>query len=232
MLTVALVFVAYHAPSTQCIAPGLVLVRGALSTHEQRALLLHAREQNGFAAGGDGRTRLYERVDALPDCFGQLCAQAVAAARDVDAALPSCEATHCLVNAYDSPSGLRWHRDIYQNDGDGDHPIVNLSVGASCRFGVRLGGTELEVRLRSGDAILFGGPSRFVEHAVLEVLLDEMPTWMAEEGHGDPMRLSFTFREAPSVLGHEDKYKTFDVGQDFFEATQCAWRPSDGLIAV
>ena len=65
--------------------------------------------------------------------------------------MPTCKPSHCLVNLYRSPKGLRWHRDIYENDGDGDHPIVNLSVGATCVFGVEagLGGKRKLVRLRS-----------------------------------------------------------------------------------
>lgn len=216
------------------VAPGLLVVRGALSVSEQKGLASAAQRvgaRHGFAHGGDGRGRIYDRVRALPSSFAKLCARAVRTACAADELLPSCEATHCLINIYRSQSGLRWHRDIYANDGDGDSPIVNLSVGASCRFGVRLAdGSVRKLTLRSGDALLFGGPSRFVEHAVLEVLLDELPAWMSAD---DARRLSFTFREAPSVLGHEHKYRTFDVSAKFFERTQRAWRgPADGLVAV
>jgi len=141
--------------------------------------------------------------------------------------MPDCRPSHVLINHYTSSKGLLWHRDIYANDGDGDKPIVNLSVGASCIFGVRddRTGRERKVRLRSGDALLFGGPSRFIRHAVLKVLLDEVPPWM-----DDACRLSFTFREAPSVLGQEEHYRRFEVRQRWFEETQRAWRTGDPLV--
>jgi len=125
--------------------------------------------------------------------------------------------------------GLVWHRDIYANDGDGDKPIVNLSVGATCVFGLRdENGKVRRVRLNSGDALLFGGPSRFIRHAVMEVLLDDVPSWMTE---ADAYRLSFTFRDASSVLGQEAHYRTFEVKRRWFEETQKAWRPGDPLVA-
>ena len=189
-----------------------------------------AEKLDGFFAGGDGHERVFDRVRALPRCFRRICAKAVKHACNADDELPGCAPTHCLINRYRSSSGLRWHRDIYANDGDGDAPIINLSVGASCRFGVRLDdGTEHEVRLRSGDALLFGGPNRFVKHSVLGIDLDEQPEWMDANS---PFRLSFTFREAHSILGHEAKYSSFDVSTDQFEATQHAWQPGDGLVSV
>ena len=129
---------------------------------------------------------------------------------------------------YTSGKGLLWHRDIYANDGDADRPNVNLSVGASCTFGVRLpGGRERRIKLDSGDALLFGGPCRFIEHAVLDVHLDERPAWMDEA-----YRLSLTFRDASSVLGQEAFYRSFDVNKGWFRKTQRAWRPGDPLVHV
>lgn len=229
--------IATHGPrhvsqDVEVLAPGLVYVRGVLTMSEQQDLAhaaakLGRRPDLGFIEA-NGRARMYDRVAALPSSFRRLCARAVSSASAADANLPACVPTHCLTNCYRTPHGLRWHRDIYRNDGDGDAPIVNLSVGASCRFGVRLeDGTVRELTLCSGDALLFGGPSRFVEHAVLEIKLDERPDWMDPS---DPHRLSFTFREAPSVLGQEAKYRTFDVSTSRFEETQRAWRPNDGLV--
>merc|ERR1712227_176661 len=106
--------------------------------------------------------------------------------------------------------------------GDGDAPIVNLSVGASCIFGVKDEDDRVRhIRLNSGDALLFGGANRFVRHAVLKVLLDERPRWMEQE---NAYRLSFTFRQAHSVLGQEEHYRAFQVQQRWFQQTQRAWR--------
>jgi alkylated DNA repair protein (DNA oxidative demethylase) len=53
-------------------------------------------------------------------------------------------------------------------------PVVSLSVGDSCVF--RFGNTErrsrpwCDVVLESGDAVVFGGPSRFAFHVVPKTL--------------------------------------------------------------
>ena len=110
--------------------------------------------------------------------------------------------------------------------------MICLSVGASCSFGVALplaGESERRVvSLHSGDAIMFGGPSRFVEHAVLGVQLDMRPAWMT----ADACRVSLTFREAPSALGREDCFRSFDLSNEVkecFERTQHEWREGDPL---
>lgn len=103
---------------------------------------------------------------------------------------------HCdFPDRYSSTSGLVWHRDIYRNDGDGDAPIVILSLGAPCQFGVEsvVTGERRVIELRSGDALVFGGPCRFIKHAVLSIDLERSPTWMPVEQRA---RLSLTFREA------------------------------------
>ena len=229
--------------SVEVLAPGLVVIRGALSEEEQRRLASSAhrlgrRADAGFLTSSgqpnaaSGRGRIYDKSSRLPGAFRRLCSKVVDAARASDDAMPSCKPSHILVNKYTSSKGLVWHRDIYDNDGDGDHPIVNLSVGASCDFGVEVGifGKLKTVRLRSGDALLFGGPARYVKHAVKRVLLDETPEWMAAST-GPSYRLSFTFRQAPSVLGQEKKYRTFDIGRRWFKQTQRAWRPGQPLVA-
>ena len=144
---------------------------------------------------------------------------------------PRAQTWHCLINYYNSAKGLLWHRDIYANDGDGEKPIINLSVGATCTFGVRLpSGSVNKLILRSGDALLFGGPCRFVEHAVLNVRLDELPAWLAAERRAEPYRLSLAFRDATSVLGREEFFRQFDVSKGWFRSTQRAWRPGQPLV--
>ena len=80
------------------------------------------------------------------------------------------------------------------------------------------------------DALLFGGPCRFVKHAVLDVNLNELPAWMAVECGAEPYRLSLTFRDATSVLGREEFFRRFDVSKGWFRQTQRAWRPGNSLI--
>ena len=86
-------------------------------------------------------------------------------------------------------------------------------------------GRVRKLHLRSGDALLFGGPCRFVKHAVLDVNLNELPAWMAVECGAEPYRLSLTFRDATSVLGREEFFRRFDVSKGWFRQTQRAWRP-------
>lgn len=240
-MMIAIIVAVSHA-SADVISPGLVVLRGAISERDQVYLAqsthkLGARKINGFHdASGNlnaamGRGRIYDRSDKLPSRFTQLARSAVRDARRSDEAMPDCTPSHCLINYYSSAcEGFKWHRDIYENDGDGDHPVINICVGSTCTFGVRIDGRTVELQLRSGDALLFGGPCRFVEHAVLNVDHDDRPSWMAK---GDlDGRLSFTFREASSVLGREDFFRNFDVGAGWFEKTQSVWRLGDPLVAA
>jgi alkylated DNA repair dioxygenase AlkB len=217
------------------LEPGLVLLRNFVSDEEcQRladtALLMGEEGEAGFYTfldgtkvlntGDNGRGRIYDAATRFGTNVTDLCPQAVEMARAVDPALPEMTCTHVLLNLYTNSDGLVWHRDIYENDGTSDHPVVNLCVGASCRFGFkhRDEDPDQEVILRSGDCLLFGGRCRLLKHAVLDVMLDDCPEWMKDS----PFRLSFTFRDSPEVLGREEEFKYFKVkehlvGQDDFQ---------------
>ena len=73
--------------AVETLAPGLVIVRGALSESEQRFVLrttdeLGARESNGFsAAGTPGRARIYERCDELPAELSDFAIRSLRSAR-------------------------------------------------------------------------------------------------------------------------------------------------------
>lgn len=72
-----------------------------------------------------------------------------------------------LINFYDAEARMGMHQD---KDERADDPVVSLSVGDDCLF--RFGNTEHRARpytdlvLGSGDAFVFGGPSRFAYHGV------------------------------------------------------------------
>ena len=76
-----------------------------------------------------------------------------------------------LVNFYDDVARMGMHQD---RDEFSAAPIVSLSLGDACVF--RLGNTETrtapyqDVELRSGDLLVFGGPSRYAFHGVPKVL--------------------------------------------------------------
>lgn len=77
----------------------------------------------------------------------------------------------CLVNLYASTARMGLHQD---RDEDAlDAPVVSLSLGETAIF--RVGGLgrrdpTRSVRLKSGDAFVFGGPARLIFHGVDRVL--------------------------------------------------------------
>ena len=85
-------------------------------------------------------------------------------------------------------------------------PVVSISIGDACDFGycdtrpeeadqalVALGGGEKpkNVRLESGDVLIFGGPSRMVFHGVTKIHPNHRPKGLVLAGG----RLNLTFRE-------------------------------------
>lgn len=76
-----------------------------------------------------------------------------------------------------------------------DAPVVSLSLGDTCVF--RLGNTETRTRpwtdleLRSGDLLVFGGPSRFAYHGVVRTL-----PGTADPALGLVGRLNITVRQS------------------------------------
>jgi alkylated DNA repair dioxygenase AlkB len=225
------------------IEPGLVLLRNFVSDSDCEDLARMALDwgqqegEDGFystSTGGGtktlntgeaGRGRIYDAATRFPPKVIDHCNKAVKTACLVDSAMPSMTCTHLLLNMYTTNAGLCWHRDIYENDGSSDHPVVNLCVGASCKFGIKHNDEDPErvITLCSGDVFLFGGPCRLIKHAVLEVIIDDCPVWMEDS----PVRFSFTFRDSPEVLGREEEFKYFKVsehlvGQDEFEVPQDA----------
>ncbi|MET0745735.1 MAG: alpha-ketoglutarate-dependent dioxygenase AlkB [Microvirga sp.] len=73
----------------------------------------------------------------------------------------------CLVNYYASSARMGLHQD--RDEEALDAPVVSLSLGDTALF--RYGGVDRKdptrsVRLRSGDAIVFGGPARLIHHGI------------------------------------------------------------------
>lgn len=223
----------------EVIEPGLVLLRRAVSTQMQLKLAEAARSwgdrtrENGFYTTDDktgeqilnaaaSRGRIYDHIDHFPKWVNDLCNIAVTRAKAADACMPSMACTHLLVNYYTSSEGLQWHRDIYENDGTSDHPIVNMSIGSSCRFKFKHfdEDPDREVILMSGDILVFGGPCRYLKHTVQEVLLDDLPkSWPYGKG-----RFSFTFRDAPEAVGREEEFKYFKPSEHLI--SQEEWEES------
>jgi alkylated DNA repair protein (DNA oxidative demethylase) len=73
----------------------------------------------------------------------------------------------CLINFYEPGARMGLHQD--RDEEELAAPVVSLSLGDSALF--RYGGLERRdptrsLRLRSGDAIVFGGPARLVFHGI------------------------------------------------------------------
>jgi DNA oxidative demethylase len=73
----------------------------------------------------------------------------------------------CLVNVYDRAAKMGLHQD--RDEKELAAPVVSLSLGETALF--RYGGLERtaptrSVKLRSGDAIVFGGPARLIFHGI------------------------------------------------------------------
>lgn len=126
-------------------------------------------------------------VKPLPDDLSELARAAVAETFGVgygpDAA---------IVNLYPPGAHLGLHQD---GEEPSDAPVVTLSLGDTCTF--RLAGIErrtapfVDVPLRSGDLLVFGGPNRRIYHGVPRVLAGTGPPQLGLP----PGRLSITVRE-------------------------------------
>lgn len=73
----------------------------------------------------------------------------------------------CLINVYDAKARMGLHQD--RDEADFCAPVVSLSLGQTGVF--RFGGTTRSdptrsIRLRSGDALVLGGPSRLAFHGI------------------------------------------------------------------
>jgi len=73
----------------------------------------------------------------------------------------------CLINFYEPGARMGMHQD--RDEEEFDAPVVSLSLGDTALF--RYGGLNRKdptksVRLRSGDAIVFGGPARLIHHGI------------------------------------------------------------------
>lgn len=97
-----------------------------------------------------------------------------------------------IVNLYAPGARLGLHQDAEEPS---PAPVVTISLGDECVFrmaGVdRRTGPFCDVPLRSGDLLVFGGPSRRVYHGVPKVLAGSSPPGLGLP----PGRLSITVRE-------------------------------------
>jgi alkylated DNA repair protein (DNA oxidative demethylase) len=101
----------------------------------------------------------------------------------------------CIVNWYrrDSRMGLHQDKDESPDSLARGLPVVSISLGDTARFlfgGLRRREPPQTILLESGDAFVFGGPSRLRYHGVARILPGSAPPGLGFEG-----RLNLTFRQ-------------------------------------
>lgn len=94
------------------------------------------------------------------------------------------KAEAAIVNLYSPGDTLSLHRDVSEECGQ---PLVSISLGCDGIVVVGLDGEEVGgearvavVRLRSGDAVLMSGKSRYAWHGVPKILEGTCPEWMRD----------------------------------------------------
>jgi DNA alkylation damage repair protein AlkB len=90
---------------------------------------------------------------------------------------PDVDPEAAIINFYSPGDTLSVHRDVSE---DCDRGLISISLGCD---GIFLVGNEdasrhATIRLRSGDAVLMTGKSRFAWHAVPKVLSNTCPKWL------------------------------------------------------
>jgi alkylated DNA repair protein (DNA oxidative demethylase) len=199
--------------------PGAHLLAGFVPPDEQRALvelcLALGAQPAGFyrpthRSGGqmsvrmmclgrhwNAQTYVYEPtrsdhddlpVSPIPPALFALAARAALAS-----GMP-CEPDICLVNHYIGEARLGLHRDSDERPETraAGVPIISVSLGADAEYllgGLRRQEPTAPIRLRSGDVIVLGGPSRMRYHAVTGIHEGTGPATLPLEG-----RLNLTFR--------------------------------------
>jgi alkylated DNA repair protein (DNA oxidative demethylase) len=128
---------------------------------------------------------------AVPPVPADLAALAVAAAARAGFTM---RPDLCIMNFYDADSRMGVHQDKDETAAaiSAGIPIVSLSIGDAARFVV--GGLSRKeplspLLLRSGDAVVMGGPSRLRFHGVTKIMPGTAPA-----GTG-PGRFNLTFRQ-------------------------------------
>ena len=242
-------------PTAVKVRDGLVVIRNALCLEEQLRLAECATEiglapapggffeANGTPNSRPYRGRVFSSIKEWPDFASDWCNRSVDSGISVDPSLPTMDATHILLLAYMSSEGVGWHRDIYENDGAKDKPIVTFNLGNACEFVFKddHSAPKTYITLASGDVLLFGGKSRYAMHKVSRVIERScpellMPTLnrileqrnqsnLEDAGIGDTVRLSLTFRDAPAVVGRESDFASFKVDQHFDKDANFQWSP-------
>jgi alkylated DNA repair dioxygenase AlkB len=195
------------------IFPGCVYIKAALSEQEQVELATYSKAwEPKLLPTTKTRNRVYDAISNFPnaDHLLTLCKRLLTAANGVDKQIIVDTPTHLLFLQYFTNRGMGFHRDNGENDGSALNPVVSISLGNSCTFAVKhpKTGVRSDIELQSGDVIIFGGDSRFMQHAV-ESVKSDCPAYLVPLI--GKVRLNYTMRYAPEILGRESEFETFDA---------------------
>ncbi len=195
-------------------------MEGYLTIEEQKGLILRCKDLGSEPAGfytpsmrtgaymniqmmclglhWNAKTYKYENVrtdfdelpvQPLPQHFKEISRRIAA---DVGMAI---EPDICIVNFYTGAGKLGLHQDKDERPETLKKgiPVVSISLGDSCNF--LFGGTARKdpvrtILLKSGDAFLFGGPSRMCFHGVSSIIAGSAPAELKVSG-----RYNLTFRQ-------------------------------------
>jgi alkylated DNA repair dioxygenase AlkB len=207
----------------QRMGPGFAFIRNALDKDTQCwladfALKMGNDPKTGFwrtmpdgsktLNSTPGRGRIYQALHKYPEAkrVRDICMNLVKMAQTKAEKLPNMEPTHLLLLYYATSDGMGWHRDSDPNDGDNDQPIVSISLGNSSQFGYKpVFKPEQFLTVDNSDVLVWGGPQRMLEHCVKGVKLHTSPSHLPQIRN---VRLNFTFRSAPNILGKEEQFES------------------------
>ena len=105
------------------------------------------------------------------------------------------DADLCILNYYDAEGRMGLHQDKDESERSlaVGLPVVSISLGDTAKFlfgGVRRRDPVDALLLESGDAFVFGGPSRLRYHGVTRIVAGTAPRELDLEG-----RFNLTFRQ-------------------------------------
>jgi alkylated DNA repair protein (DNA oxidative demethylase) len=172
------------------VVPAYVpIVRGGGRMHVR--MLCLGRHWNGKMYRYESTRTDYDNLPTppLPDDFSAL-------ARELSAGVGMpFEPDLCILNYYDADGRMGLHQD--KDEGarsiEAGLPVVSVSLGDTARFlfgGVRRKDPVEPIPLESGDAFIFGGPSRLRYHGVSRIVPGSSPPELQLEG-----RFNLTFRQ-------------------------------------
>ena len=191
-----LVVDAQRALAAECRAlldgavPGYVpIVRGGGKMHVR--MLCLGRHWNGQTYRYESTRADFDGLPAppLPKSFKDL-ANSIARAAGL-----TLDADLCILNYYDAEGRMGLHQDKDESAESlaAGLPVVSVSLGDTARFlfgGLRRKDPVTAIPLHSGDAFVFGGPSRLCYHGVSRILPGTAPSPLGITG-----RFNLTFRQ-------------------------------------